>query len=171
MPAPTARGLLLGAQGLLDDPTRRATSGSLQRTVDALGFVQVDTINCVERAHDHILHTRFDSYRPAHLVRLLERDRTLFEHWTHDASVIRADWFGFWRHRFDSYSQSKRLDAWIAKRIGPDADRTVRRVWNRITREGPLMSRDFDDGHAKEAGTWWNWKRCWKTHKPNPLMW
>ena len=36
----------------------------VRRTVEALGYVQVDTINAVERAHHHILMTRFEGYRP-----------------------------------------------------------------------------------------------------------
>jgi uncharacterized protein YcaQ len=156
--ANTARRLLLDAQGLTADPARRATPRSVQSAIEQLGFVQVDTINVVERAHDHILHTRFDGYRGMHLARLLERDRSLFEHWTHDASVIRADWFPYWRRRFDAFSSNGRLDSWLAKRIGQDADATLRHVWRRITREGPLMSRDFDDGASNEPGGWWNWK-------------
>ena len=45
---------------LLDDPTRRTTKTSVQRQIERMGFVQVDSINVCERAHHHILATRFD---------------------------------------------------------------------------------------------------------------
>lgn len=47
--------LLLGAQGLLEDPTRQATPAALRRLLERLGFVQLDSINTVARAHDLIL--------------------------------------------------------------------------------------------------------------------
>lgn len=145
------------AQGLLAEPRRKATPRVVLRTIEQLGFVQVDTINAVERAHHHILHTRLDDYREVRLTRLLERDRALFEHWTHDASIIRGDWFPHWRHRFDAYRNSPRLERWIRRKIGSDPAAVVRRVMRRITKDGPLMSRDFDDA-GSTAGGWWDWK-------------
>ena len=82
-----ARALFLSAQGLLDDPTAPATRRSVLSLVERLGFVQVDSINVVARAHHLTLAARMDRYRPTHLTPLLERDRSLFEHWTHDASM------------------------------------------------------------------------------------
>ena len=114
--------------------------------------------NRAERAHHHILHSRFDTYRPAQLTTLLERDRSLFEHWTHDAAVIRSDWFPYWKHRFDAYHRSARLERWIKKRMGPDHERITRSVLRRITKEGPLTSRDFDDEKSGKPGGWWEWK-------------
>ena len=69
--ASTARRLFLGAQGLLDDPTRRATPAVTRRLVHKLGYVQVDSINVIERAHHLILASRLDGYEP----RMLHRDR------------------------------------------------------------------------------------------------
>lgn len=155
---PEARRLLMAGMGLLEDPSRRATPQAVLRAIERMGFVQVDTINRVERAHQHILHTRFDGYRPERLKRLTERDRALFEHWTHDAALIRADWFPYWRHRFDAYRRSARLERWVRARMGPDHERVARRVWRRITREGPLSSRDFEDADSGPSGGWWQWK-------------
>ena len=72
IPADAAAGLLLHAQGLLDRPDRRPTRSALLRTVWRMGYVQIDSINVVARAHDLILRARFKDYRPEHLARLLE---------------------------------------------------------------------------------------------------
>ena len=53
-----------------------------------------------------ILHARRTSYRPAHLRPLLERDRSLFEHWTHDAAIIPTEFYPHWRLRFDRDSEA-----------------------------------------------------------------
>src|SRR4051794_15933024 len=55
--ASAARRLLLGAQGLLDDPVSfaGATPRRLAGLISRMGFVQVDTINTVGRAHHLIV--------------------------------------------------------------------------------------------------------------------
>src|SRR4029077_14644344 len=101
--AATARRLLLGAQGLLDDPRRKATADSLYALIERIGFVQIDSINVVERAQHLTLASRLQGYRPALLERLLERDRRLFELWTHDAAAIPTVWYPHWHFRFERY--------------------------------------------------------------------
>ncbi|HYH44652.1 MAG TPA: crosslink repair DNA glycosylase YcaQ family protein, partial [Thermoanaerobaculia bacterium] len=103
IPAATARRLLLGAQGLLDDPRGRVTADRVYDLVERMGFVQIDSINVIERAHHLTLAARLQGYRPKMLDRLLERDRRLFEHWTHDASAIPTRWYPHWRFRFERY--------------------------------------------------------------------
>jgi len=153
--AETARRLLLGAQGLLADPARPATAAQVYRQIERMGFVQVDTINVVERAHHHILFSRFDDYEPATLARLLERDRRLFEHWTHDASIIPTLWFTHWKHRFERLRTKN--ERWV-RRIGPGAEKVLDHVKTRIREEGPLRSADFEDERPPGAKGWWEWK-------------
>ncbi len=152
-----ARRLLLGAQGLLDDPDRSATPARVLRQIERMGYVQVDTINVVVRAHHHILMGRFDGYQPATLARLLERDRTLFEHWTHDASVIPTACFAHWRPRFAFFKQRMHPETspWAA-RYGPEPRKLIAQVRRRVRREGPLGTRDFEN-EAPRRGSFWNW--------------
>jgi len=156
--AEAARRLLLGGQGLLADPTRRATPTAVCRQIERMGFVQVDTINIVERAHHHILHSRFDGYRPPMLSKLIERDRRLFEHWTHDASVIPTIWLDHWKVRFERFRAGWRDDPWWEKRMGGEADKVIARVRKRVESEGPLMSRHFEPEGTGPSGPWWGWK-------------
>ncbi len=159
VPTATARRLLLGAQGLLDDPRRKATADALYDVVERMGFVQIDSINVVERAHHLTLAARFQSYQPRLLARLLERDRRLFEHWTHDASAIPTIWYPYWKVRFERYRRRVLEHPWWRERVGPDPERVVDHVRERIAREGALMTRDFED--ERPEGTdkaWWGWK-------------
>ncbi|HEX9940671.1 MAG TPA: crosslink repair DNA glycosylase YcaQ family protein [Thermoanaerobaculia bacterium] len=155
----TARRLLLGAQGLLDDPRRKATPDVVYDLIERMGFVQIDSINIVERAQHLTLGARLQGYRPALLTRLLERDRRLFENWTHDASAIPTVWYPFWKLRFERYRERVLHHPWWKERVGPDPHRVFEHVLDRIVREGPLMAKDFED--ERPAGTdkaWWGWK-------------
>jgi uncharacterized protein len=157
VPTATARRLLLGAQGLLDDPRRKATADSLYELAEQLGFVQIDSINVVERAHHLILAARMQGYQPRLLERLLERQRRLFEHWTHDASAIPTSWYPYWKIRFERYRRRVLEHPWWMERIGAEPGKVTAHVRERITREGPLMTRDFEGERAGEQG-WWGWK-------------
>jgi len=153
------RRLFLHRQGLLDDPSRRATPGLLRQTIERMGFVQLDSINVVARAHHLILAARLDGYRPEHLRVLLERRRQLFEHWTHDASAIPTAYFLPWRHRCRRMAENVRTTTWLRKRMGPTWDRTLRDVYERVESDGPLMSKDFEHPSDREGNTaWWGWK-------------
>lgn len=150
--ASDARTLFMQGQGLLASDSRAVTAASLYREIENLGFVQLDTISVVERAHHHILATRLRDYSPQILDRL-HRSGRLFEHMTHDASLIPARWFPHWHHRFARAKDS----AWFRQQLGARPSKILRAVRERIEREGPLMARQFDDPRA-ERGTWWQWK-------------
>lgn len=154
--AAQARCLFMSAQGLASNPDRAAGPAALERLIDQLGFVQVDSIICIERAHHLTLRTRLSGYRKAHLQTLLER-RVLFEHWTHDASVIPSRWLEHWEHRFKRVRARTSATAWWSDRIGPDAATVCRAVKGRIRREGPLRSADFKHPPTGSTG-WWQWK-------------
>jgi uncharacterized protein YcaQ len=155
--AAQARLLLMGAQGLLSDPERAATPAALFELVRRMGFVQLDSINYVERAHHLTLFSRLFNYRREHLARLLERERSLFEHWTHDASAVPTEWFAHWKPRFERAAPRIRASYWWRERLGDDAERYIDAVRERIHREGPLRSQDFE--HERGASSpWWGWK-------------
>ncbi len=153
-----ARLLLLGAQGMLASPRRPVNSSLLQQLVEELGFVQIDTINVIERAHHLTLLTRLDSYKHQHLAHLLENERTLFEHWTHDASAIPTKWFSHWKPRFERFREKIRRNKWWQERIGEQPDKVIDRVRRRIATEGAVRSSDFEHKTAKSSSAWWGWK-------------
>jgi hypothetical protein len=154
-----ARLLLMKAQGLLADTGRRATTATLQKIIEQMGFVQLDSINVVERAQHLTLASRLDTYRPERLSRLLEKERSLFEHWTHDASAIPTKWFAQWKPRFAAAREIIWRKPWWRERMGEDPDKVITQVRERIAREGPLRSLDFE--HKQQGmppAAWWGWK-------------
>jgi uncharacterized protein YcaQ len=158
--AAQGRRLLLGGQELLAAP-QRATCESVYQLVLRLGYVQVDSINVVERAHHLILGTRLSGYRPGLLRLLLERQRRLFEHWTHDAAAIPTLWFPYWRHRFERYGRELVQRKWWRERMGDDAAERLARVRRRFERGGPLLASDLAEENAapegRGSGAWWGW--------------
>ena len=157
LPATAAQRLFLGAQGLLDDPTRRATATSVQALVERLGFVQMDTINVLARAHDLTLFSRLDGYQPDQLKKLLEAKQSLFEGFTHDASAIPTAWFPHWKPRFTRDRERIHTNAWWQYHFrDTDGTQMVKDVKARIEEVGALKSSDFE--HPEKRGPWWGWK-------------
>ena len=146
-----ARRLFLDRHGLCRPPPGEDLAGLIER----LGFVQVDSIATVERAHHMILASRRRSYRPRQLDNLLERRRALFEHWTHDASVIPMSFYPHWRLRFrrDAERLRARWRSW--RRAG--FEERFDDVLERIREHGPVMARDFEGGRQRAEAGWWDW--------------
>lgn len=147
----TARAIFLDRHGL----GRTPPPGGVLGLIEQLGFVQVDSIATVERAHHMILSARSRSYRPKHLKRLLERDRSLFEHWTHDAAVIPSAFFPFWKLRFARDAEDLRAKWRTWRRDGFEAK--FEEVLHRIRDNGPCMAREVGEGEARSSGGWWDW--------------
>ncbi|TDK37449.1 winged helix-turn-helix domain-containing protein [Rhizobium deserti] len=154
IPNEQARRIFMERQQLSLPPGRALTKAGLLQLIDDLGFVQVDSIATVERAHNMILFSRNQTYRREHLTALLEKDRELFEHWTHDASIIPARFFRYWKHRF------RRREPIIAERWkkwhGEDFDAAFAETLQHICENGAIMSRDMKAEEHKSGG-WWNW--------------
>jgi hypothetical protein len=155
IPNPRARRLFLDRHALAEAPTGPATAPAIAALVRRIGFVQVDSINTVARAHDLILWSRRQAYRPATLKRLLERDRHLWEHWTHDASILPVGLHGVWQHRFRRDAQ--RLEAnwrrWFRDGYAAQFDT----ILDRIARDGPVGTADVGEGEVRGRGGWWDW--------------
>ena len=146
-----ARRLFLDRHGLGRPPAGEDLAGLIER----LGFVQIDSIATVERAHHMILAARRKSYRPRQLDHLLERRRALFEHWTHDASVIPMAFYPHWRLRFrrDAEMLRARWRKW--RRAG--FEERFDEVLQRIREGGPVMAREFGEGRRRAEAGWWDW--------------
>ena len=150
-----ARRVFLDRHALLEPPTGKATGSDLLDLIERLGFVQVDSVRTVERAHHMILFARRQSYRPKALKPLLERDRALFEHWTHDAAVIPTAYWPHWRLRFarDRVRLRSRWEDWH----GDGFDARFGHVLDEVRNRGAVLSGDMA-GEAPRATTgWWDW--------------
>lgn len=149
-----ARRIFLERQGLASSPNRALGPEGLQKLIENIGFVQVDSVQTVERAHHQILFSRNQTYRREDLAHLLEKERSLFEHWTHDASIIPSAFFPYWKHRFVR-REAKIMENW-SKWQGEGFDSAFEETYQRIRELGPTMSRDVKAEDHKSGG-WWNW--------------
>ncbi len=155
LPNADARRLFLARHGLADGFGERLTGDALAALIERLGFVQVDSVNTVARAHDMILAARRSGYRPAQLRTLLERRRALFEHWTHDASVIPTAFYPHWRLRFERDRERLRARWRQWRRDGFEA--RFDEVLARVRDDGPVMARDVGTEESKSNAGWWDW--------------
>ena len=151
-----ARRLFLDRHGLATPPSGPGKGEDLLGVIRSLGFVQIDSVNTVARAHDMILYARRPAYRPAHLPRLYTGNRTLFEHWTHDAAVIPMAFFPHWHLRFarDADRLKSRWRDWQGHNFEDQFDPVLRHIRD----NGPVTSADLgQDGEKRNTG-WWDWQ-------------
>src|ERR1700686_3750616 len=150
-----ARRLWLRAQRL----DTRAPFGDGPRAVaDAvahLGYVQIDTINVIERCHHHILWTRIPDYRRAHLRQAQSVDKSVFEYWTHALSYVPAKDFRFFVPAMKLHQREGHR--WFGS-VSP-AD--MRKVMRLIRQNGALTIRDIEDDVLTEK------EHLWASRKPS----
>lgn len=149
-----ARRIFLARQGLSTPPSRALSKTDLLRLIHDIGFVQVDSISTVERAHNQILFSRNQTFRKEHLRQLLEEDRALFEHWTHDASIIPTEFYPYWKHRFRRGEEPMRA-RWTRWQ-GADFDKAFGETYDHIVEHGAVLARDIKQADHKSGG-WWQW--------------
>ncbi|MEO3431157.1 crosslink repair DNA glycosylase YcaQ family protein [Pelagibius sp. CAU 1746] len=154
----TARRLFLARQGLTLPPHLKLTDAGLLELIERLGFVQLDSIQTVERAHHMILFARNQTYRHKQLARLHEREAALFENWTHDAAVIPSRFFPHWKLRF-AREEARLRERWRKWRDG-DFESELASVLRHVADNGRVLARELgndDEATPKTNGGWWDW--------------
>ena len=143
------RRIALHQQGLLRNESFGRGKGAVLRAIEQIGYVQIDTISVVERAHHHVLGSRVANYRPAILEQLV-RERKLFEYWFHAASWLPMEHYRFSLPRMHQLNGERH---WFK-----DSDsKLMHEILARIASDGPLRARDFEDTRQSNSG-WWDWK-------------
>jgi uncharacterized protein YcaQ len=144
------RKLALQSQGLTRTRPFGSGADGLARAIEHLGYIQIDTISVVERAHHHVLWSRLPDYQPASLDKLIA-DKTVFEYWFHAAAYLPMKHYRYALPRMQAIKSGKKH--WFSN----TDKKLMREIYRRIEVEGPLMARDFQDD-VKRRGGWWEWK-------------
>jgi uncharacterized protein len=143
-----ARYLALHNQLLLDTHLPK-TKEDLLGIIEQIGYVQIDTISIIERAHKHVLWTRFPGYKNEMLDELVDKDKKVFEFWDHAAAYMPMKYFRYTLPRKEMYA--KKYKHWADKN-----KKLLNYIIERIKNEGALQSRDFEN--PGKRGLWWDWK-------------
>ena len=144
-----ARRLVLQAQGLLkQEPFGRGKAATL-KAIEQLGYIQIDAISVIERAHHHALWTRVQNYKKSFLDELIAKDKKVFEYWSHAVSFLPMKNLCYYRWRMQHIQGQKKH--WY------DVDNGSKmHVLSRLENEGPLFARDFEAA-TRSKGDMWNY--------------
>jgi uncharacterized protein YcaQ len=150
-----ARSLTLSSQLLRGRLFSARTKECIAQTIEHLGYIQIDTISVVERAHHHTLWARCPDFHPDMLHELQAVDRRIFEYWGHAASFLPVSDYRFYIPRMKRFRSNHTgwEGEWHKK-----YKHLLDPVLNRIRTEGPLSSKDFAAPDDKPRGPWWDWK-------------
>lgn len=141
--------LTLDSQGLTQNTPFGTGKTAVLNALEHLGYIQIDTLSIVERAHHHTLWTRIPDFKADNLEELVE-DRKVFEYWFHAASYLPMQDF---RYVLPQMLMIKRGES----RYYNADPKVMKYVVDTIRNEGPKRARDFEN-ESHKAGSWWNWK-------------
>ncbi len=150
-----ARNIALSSQLLKDSFSGGSAKDAVAGIIDHLGYVQIDTISVVKRAHHHTIWTRSRDYDPALLQQLQAKDRKVFEYWGHAASYLPMSDYRFYTPMMRRHRDPK--DKWARSRF-QKYGHLLEGVLERIRKEGPLGARDFKSSGGRSGSQWWDWK-------------
>ncbi len=150
-----ARRIWLRAQRLDSHAPFGSGPQATPAVVRHLGYVQIDTINVIERCHHHILYTRIPEYRREHLHQAQSVDKTVFEYWGHALAYMPTADFRYHVRAMRSYTGN--ADTWLQGTKTAE----VRSILARIRRNGALTIRDIDDDVLVDK------VHAWASRKPS----
>lgn len=150
-----ARRLWLRAQRLDTSAPFGDGAAATRLAVEHLGYVQIDTINVIERCHHHILWSRIPEYRREHLRQSQSVDKTVFEYWTHALSYVPTRDLPFFLADMKQHRQSP--NSWFSSVSKDDLGKVLTRIRN----EGALSIRDISDDTLVEKN------HAWGSRKPS----
>ncbi|MGY3572315.1 winged helix-turn-helix domain-containing protein [Vibrio paucivorans] len=140
-----AQKLALLSQGLPTGSVKGTSYAKTQSAIEQLGYIQIDTISVVQRAHHHTLWSRNPSYQPELLDQLVA-DGKVFEYWSHAAAYLPMENYRFSLPRKAAIKSGAQTH-WYRK-----DHQLMESVLKRIEAEGPLMAKDFESAEHKTDG-------------------
>jgi uncharacterized protein len=154
-----ARWLALEAQGLGRPRPRRkagATAEEVEATARALGVVQLDAVNVLERTQFLVFFSRLGPYDRSIVQHLARSGGELWEYWGHAASLMPSIDEPLFRWRYQiggTYvpgpKVKARVDAWEA-----ESAEYFAAVLQEVAERGPLSARQLVDRRPR-TGEWW----------------
>lgn len=150
-----ARRIALNASLLYGQTKLPKGKEGVEAVINHLGYIQIDTISVIARAHHHTLWTRCRDYNQEYLHQLQAEDRSIFEYWGHAMSYLPMDDYRFYKHSFKRFL--KPTNSWTKTRL-ENARAFMPNILKRIKNEGGLGSKDFKDNSLKKNNRWWDWK-------------
>jgi uncharacterized protein len=155
LPIVDARRIWLHAQRLDERAPFGDGPEATRAAVAHLGYVQIDTINVIERSHHHILWTRIPHYRREDLRQAQSVDKSVFEYWTHALSYVPTADLRFFLP--DMLRRRRSPGPWFRAVKNED----LRKVLRLVRRDGALSIRDIDDDVLVEKD------HAWASRKPS----
>lgn len=154
-----ARRLALAAQGFDGRPSPASVQPSrLNRLIERLGVVQIDSVNALVRSHYLPLFSRLGHYNRDLLDQAAwsqGRRRTLFEYWGHEASLLPVAMYPLMRWRMARAARGEGIYQQLA-RFGREQQEVIHRVLQAVREQGALGAGSLSTRQEK-AGPWWDW--------------
>lgn len=141
-----AKRFIIARQGLHKKNVFGSGDAALLDCVERLGYVQIDTISVIHRAHHHTLWTRLPTFRQPHLD-TLQSERKVFEYWAHAAAYLPMRDYRFSLPYMNAIAGGQKH--WRT----PDK-KLMKSVLDRIRSDGAARARDFESSGQRSQSAW-----------------
>ncbi|WP_310993960.1 winged helix-turn-helix domain-containing protein [Aequorivita marina] len=140
-----AQKLILLSQRVLPNIVNGTAINKTLVSIEHLGYVQIDTIAVIQRAHHHTLWNRNPEYELSHIDALI-KSKQIFEYWSHAAAYLPMRDYRYSLPRKVAILKNEQSH-WYQKDV-----KLMDTILKRIENEGPLMAKDF--AHTAKVREW-----------------
>ena len=152
-----ARPLALAAQGFATG-SAAAKPARVKALTERLGVLQIDSVNALVRSHYLPLFSRLGNYPMDWLDQQAwgsGRQRSLFEYWGHEASLLPMQLYPLLRWRMRRAAAGQGIYRQLAE-FGRQQQPLIRQVLQTVREHGALGAGSLGK-RAQKAGPWWDW--------------
>ena len=155
-----ARQLAVAAQGLAPGRPGAATRRDMRSVIRRIGFLQIDSVNVLVRAHYMPLFSRLGAYDRD----WLERDsyhrtqRRLFEYWAHEACLVPLELQPLFRWRMEDAAAGLNIYGGL-RRFAAERSGLIAEALAQVRARGPVAASDIKLGAEGVTG-WWGWSEA-----------
>lgn len=141
-----AKRFVIARQGLHKKSVFGSGDSATLACVERLGYVQIDTISVIHRAHHHTLWTRLPTFQQDQL-KTLQKAGKVFEYWAHAAAYLPMRDYRF------SLPYMKAIAGGQTHWRTPNK-KLMKSVLDRIRSDGAARARDFESSGQQSQSTW-----------------
>ena len=157
--ADAARRIALAASGFGIGRPETANGRHIQRCIERLRLLQIDSVNVLVRAHYLPLFSRLGNFDRSMLDRSAwgrRSERRLFEFWAHEASLLPLDIQPLLRWRMQRMANDDGNGKGKLRTFRRANKAFIDEVRREISDRGPLAASELSNG-GPGRGAWWGW--------------
>ena len=135
-------------------PAGKVTAKHVTKVFDALGVIQIDSVNVLVRSQELPLFARLGAHKRTAIADATKRGR-IFEYWAHEAAHVPVAMQPLFRFKMEA-ARRDNATHWGLSSFYAENKSFVEKIYRGVVKDGPTSARNLSVRKTPK-GTWWDW--------------